>query len=50
MEISGGVGPTVGKVFRIGLMGSNATIANVDYTLQVLEESLNYARSKSSKL
>ncbi|KAI4460397.1 aminotransferase class v [Holotrichia oblita] len=45
-EISGGLGPTTGKVFRIGLMGYNATSDNVDYTLKVLEESLNHARSK----
>ncbi len=29
IEIAGGLGPTVGKVFRIGVLGYNATPANV---------------------
>ncbi|XP_022917907.2 alanine--glyoxylate aminotransferase [Onthophagus taurus] len=45
-EISGGLGPTTDKVFRIGLMGYNATLSNVDYTLQIFEESLNFAKTK----
>ncbi|KAJ9586695.1 hypothetical protein L9F63_019733 [Diploptera punctata] len=45
LEISGGLGPTVGKVMRVGLMGYNATMEKVDFTLKVLGEALEYARS-----
>ncbi|XP_076253403.1 alanine-glyoxylate aminotransferase isoform X2 [Rhynchophorus ferrugineus] len=48
LEISGGLGPTMGKVFRIGLMGYNATNENVLTTLGILKESLNYARNKTN--
>ncbi len=44
LEISGGLGPTAGKVFRIGLMGPNATLENVDLVLGVLAEALDAAR------
>ncbi|XP_050304295.1 alanine--glyoxylate aminotransferase [Anthonomus grandis grandis] len=47
MEISGGLGPTAGKVFRIGIMGYNATPENIDGTLQVLKEALEYSRNHS---
>ncbi|KAJ8945489.1 hypothetical protein NQ318_002534 [Aromia moschata] len=51
VEISGGLGPTVGKVFRIGLMGYNATPERVDLVLKVLKEALEYARSaRTAKL
>uniref|UniRef100_U5EHZ8 Alanine--glyoxylate aminotransferase n=1 Tax=Corethrella appendiculata TaxID=1370023 RepID=U5EHZ8_9DIPT len=40
VEISGGLGPTAGKVFRIGLMGENATTERVDMVLYVLKESI----------
>jgi aspartate aminotransferase-like enzyme len=33
LEISGGLGPTVGKVFRIGIMGHNARPGNVELVL-----------------
>jgi alanine-glyoxylate transaminase/serine-glyoxylate transaminase/serine-pyruvate transaminase len=33
LEISGGLGPTVGKVFRIGMMGHNARPGNVELVL-----------------
>ncbi|KRT81481.1 hypothetical protein AMK59_5752, partial [Oryctes borbonicus] len=49
-ELAGGVGPTAGKVFRIGIMGYNATFENVDVALQILEDSVKYAGSKASKL
>ncbi|KAF7280393.1 hypothetical protein GWI33_006086 [Rhynchophorus ferrugineus] len=48
LEISGGLGPTMGKVFRIGLMGYNATNENVLTTLGIVKESLNYARNKTN--
>ncbi|XP_049278987.1 alanine--glyoxylate aminotransferase [Anopheles funestus] len=40
VEISGGLGPTAGQVFRIGLMGQNATSERVDRVLQVFRESI----------
>jgi alanine-glyoxylate transaminase/serine-glyoxylate transaminase/serine-pyruvate transaminase len=33
VEIAGGLGPSVGKVFRIGLMGHNARPGNVELVL-----------------
>lgn len=51
LEIAGGLGPTVGKVFRIGIMGYNATPDRIEYTLQILKEALNYVKStKKSKM
>lgn len=51
MEISGGLGPTENKVFRVGLMGYNATLENVRKVLDVLEEGLAHARKlRNSKL
>ncbi|CAG9766799.1 unnamed protein product [Ceutorhynchus assimilis] len=46
-ELSGGLGPTVGKVFRIGIMGYNATPENIDKTLQILKEALAYSKNDS---
>ncbi|XP_046995060.1 alanine--glyoxylate aminotransferase-like [Schistocerca americana] len=43
LEIAGGLGPTVGKIMRIGLMGYNATPENVSVTLAVLKEALAHA-------
>lgn len=40
MEISGGLGPTVEQVFRIGLMGENATYERVDLVLNILHEAI----------
>ncbi|XP_061387951.1 alanine--glyoxylate aminotransferase [Musca vetustissima] len=40
LEISGGLGPTVEQVFRIGLMGENATFERVDLVLNVLHEAI----------
>ncbi|PNF33614.1 Serine--pyruvate aminotransferase, mitochondrial [Cryptotermes secundus] len=50
LEISGGLGPTVGKVIRIGLMGYNATLEKVDLTLKVLQEALLHARRPHTNL
>lgn len=44
IEIAGGLGPTVGKVFRIGCLGINATPAKVDRVLQALKEGLEFAK------
>lgn len=40
MEISGGLGPTAEQVFRVGLMGENATTEKVDKYLMVFREAL----------
>ncbi|XP_021402738.1 alanine--glyoxylate aminotransferase isoform X2 [Lonchura striata] len=40
MEIAGGLGPTVGKVLRIGLMGCNSTSGNVERVLGALRDAL----------
>lgn len=40
LEIADGLGPTQGKVFRIGLMGNNSRPEIVDLILNVLKESL----------
>ncbi|PSN42958.1 Serine--pyruvate aminotransferase [Blattella germanica] len=51
LEISGGLGPTLGKVMRVGIMGYNATMEKVDLTLKVIAEGLEYARrSQHSRL
>ncbi|XP_014609222.1 PREDICTED: serine--pyruvate aminotransferase, mitochondrial [Polistes canadensis] len=43
IEISGGLGPTVGKIIRIGLMGNNSTYHHVDLLLDALDDSLKFA-------
>lgn len=40
LEIAGGLGPTVGKVWRIGLMGYNAKPQNVELVLAAFKHSL----------
>lgn len=45
VEIAGGLGPTAGQIFRIGLMGGNATEELVKLVLKVLEDSINHAKS-----
>lgn len=40
LEIADGLGPTKGKVFRVGLMGNNAQPEIVELILDVLQESL----------
>ncbi|XP_043204954.1 alanine--glyoxylate aminotransferase-like isoform X2 [Amphibalanus amphitrite] len=40
LEISGGLGPSAGLVWRIGLMGANATDEKVDFVLECLREAL----------
>jgi alanine-glyoxylate transaminase / serine-glyoxylate transaminase / serine-pyruvate transaminase len=39
-EIAGGLGPSAGKVWRIGLMGYNATPANVELVLSAFKDGL----------
>lgn len=49
LEIGGGLGPTVGKIFRIGLMGNNATQELVDKTVKIFVEAVE-ASKVSAKL
>ncbi|XP_048398866.1 alanine--glyoxylate and serine--pyruvate aminotransferase a isoform X2 [Stegostoma tigrinum] len=44
IEITGGLGPTIGKVLRIGLMGINCTKANVDLVLKALKDALEQCK------
>lgn len=50
VEISGGLGPTSGKVLRIGLMGENATRKRTEYLLKVMKDALQNVNKISSKL
>ncbi|XP_075154374.1 alanine-glyoxylate aminotransferase isoform X2 [Haematobia irritans] len=49
LEISGGLGPTVEQVFRIGLMGENATFERVDLVLNVLHEAIQSVKKESKE-
>lgn len=40
LEIAGGLGPTVGKVWRIGVMGYNATPQNVALVIEAFKDGL----------
>ena len=44
VEIAGGLGPSAGKVWRIGVMGQNATEEKVERVLAALEEALKQHR------
>jgi len=46
LEIAGGLGPTAGKVWRIGLMGQNAKVEKVDLALKVLKEAIDHVKTK----
>ncbi|KAK9818420.1 hypothetical protein WJX72_012441 [[Myrmecia] bisecta] len=41
VEIAGGLGPTVGKIWRVGIMGYNATPANVALVLTAFKDGLS---------
>lgn len=47
VEISGGLGPTVGKILRIGLLGINATPHHTELVLRALDEGFKYAMKSS---
>lgn len=49
VEISGGLGPTAEHVFRIGLMGENATVERVDMVLSILNEAIESIKLKAVK-
>ena len=40
VEIAGGLGPTAGKIWRVGLMGYNAKPANVELVLAAFRDGL----------
>lgn len=40
IEIAGGLGPTAGKIIRIGFMGENAKIEKVDLVLKVIRDAI----------
>ncbi|XP_028444119.1 alanine--glyoxylate and serine--pyruvate aminotransferase a [Perca flavescens] len=42
LEISGGLGPSVGLVLRVGLMGCNSSKANADMVLAALKDALKH--------
>jgi len=48
VEIGGGLGALAGQVWRIGLMGTNSTPANVDLLLNLLELELPAFRSAAA--
>lgn len=43
IEIAGGLGPTVGKIWRVGIMGYNARPQNVAMTVEAFREGLKVA-------
>lgn len=49
IEIAGGLGPSAGLIWRIGLMGQNATRFNCDVLLAALREALKAARESASR-
>ncbi|XP_063848279.1 alanine--glyoxylate aminotransferase-like isoform X2 [Scylla paramamosain] len=50
VEISGGLGPSAGLVWRVGLMGYNCTSDNVDLVLKIMKEALDQQSIITSKL
>ncbi|CAI5492897.1 unnamed protein product [Closterium sp. Naga37s-1] len=42
LEIAGGLGPTVGMVWRIGIMGNNARPANIALVMRALKDALHH--------
>nr|XP_004033507.4 alanine--glyoxylate aminotransferase isoform X2 [Gorilla gorilla gorilla] len=46
IEIMGGLGPSTGKVLRIGLLGCNATCENVDRVTEALRAALQHCPKK----
>ena len=40
VEIAGGLGPTVGKIWRVGIMGFNAQPQNVALVLTAIRDGL----------
>lgn len=44
LEIGAGLGPMAGKVWRIGLMGSSASMKNVEFCVSAMQEALALQR------
>jgi alanine-glyoxylate transaminase/serine-glyoxylate transaminase/serine-pyruvate transaminase len=44
IEIGAGLGPLAGKIWRVGLMGSGATVANVTFFIAALADALRSPR------
>jgi alanine-glyoxylate transaminase/serine-glyoxylate transaminase/serine-pyruvate transaminase len=40
VEVAGGLGPTAGKIWRVGIMGFNAKPQNVDLVLDTFKDGL----------
>lgn len=40
VEIAGGLGPSAGKVWRVGILGYNAQPQNIQIVLDVIREGL----------
>ncbi len=49
LEIAGGLGPSAGKVWRIGIMGFNATAANIALVIAVFKDGLEAQGFKGGK-
>ncbi|XP_020624089.1 serine--pyruvate aminotransferase-like [Orbicella faveolata] len=47
LEIVGGMGPTVGKVWRVGFMGHNSYTENVDTFLRLFKEAIEDVQRRS---
>ena len=48
VEIAGGLGSTAGRIWRVGLMGQNATDERVDRVLEVLADSIKSATTPTT--
>ena len=48
VEIAGGLGPTAGRIWHVGLMGQNATDERVDRVLEVLADSIKSATTPTT--
>ena len=45
LEVGAGLGPLAGQIWRVGLMGYGASLANVDTVTQALGDALAFQRS-----
>ncbi|RMX46048.1 hypothetical protein pdam_00002013 [Pocillopora damicornis] len=46
IELVGGLGPTLGKVWRVGFMGHNSSLENVDKFLRLFKEALEAVKNR----
>lgn len=47
LEIGGGLGPTAGQIFRIGLMGNNTTEELAEKTVKILVEAVEASKDST---